>query len=297
MWWEPFHSTSWGVTGTCTESCCDQQKETLLSDLQGELLPLDYSHLQFHTNGFSIWLHYFWVKILVLFPQFSLKNLPQSSCSCSPQLVLLLFPLQDFFPNLNIPRHLLNRPSEILVKWEVCQEGLFSVFLFTEPVRGSKPGKSREQKSGEPRITRGDVPICQEVLKEQKHLPSTPNIILYLKRVESQCSAISVTAGEFQELKGYPGYHGNQCSAINQPGWAPVLNEHCRCSLTDSCKSPSQQSLCVRHVRLLPSKGACVGGPETVVGQYLMLQRPWMWTALWKKTELLFWQSMWKCLW
>lgn len=36
-------------------------------------------------------------------------------------------------------------------------------------------------------------------------------------------------------------------------------------------------------MRLLHSKNACVGGPETVVGQHLTLQRPWMWTALWKK--------------
>lgn len=63
-------------------------------------------------------------------------------------------------------------------------------------------------------------------------------------------------------------------------------------SLIESCKQPSQQSLCLRQTRLLHSERALVGGPETVVGQHLTLQRPWMGTALWKKMKLLLWQCM-----
>lgn len=112
---------------------------------RGNYSPVDYSHLRLHKNDFSAWLYLFWVKLLVLLPLLSLVKLLQSSCSCSPQLALLLFPLQDFFPKLNIPRHLLNRPSEILVNWEVSQEGLCFQFSYS-PGRWerSKPGKKGE---------------------------------------------------------------------------------------------------------------------------------------------------------
>lgn len=119
-------------------------RREVLSELQGKELPVDYSHLQLNKSDFSVWQHYFWVSSSVSFPLLSLVKPLQSSCSCSPQLALLLFPLQAFFPNLNIPRHLLNRwqscarPSEILVNWEAYQEGLCFQFSYSlsewEPV-------------------------------------------------------------------------------------------------------------------------------------------------------------------
>lgn len=108
---------------------------------------MDYSHLQLHKNDVSVWLHFFWTKFLVLLPLLSFVKVLQSSCSCSPQLALLLFPLQEFFPNLNIPRHLLNRSSEMLVNWEVSQEGLCFQFSYS-PNKWEAAQQTRQKGEG-----------------------------------------------------------------------------------------------------------------------------------------------------
>lgn len=204
----------------------------LLSELQGEWLPVDYSHLQLHKNYFSVWLHLFWVKFLALLPLLSLVKLLQSSCSCSPQLALLLFPLQDFFPKLNIPRHLLNRPSEILVNWKVSQEGLCFQFSYSPGKwECSKPGKRGKAFGAEELPAQNYPGRCTHLprcLEEAETRLSSPNIILYLQTVWvlAHCN-FNGSAGESrsEELKDYPGYREDWCSVINQPDWVWILKE------------------------------------------------------------------------
>ena len=177
--------------------------------------------------------NFFWVKFLVLLPLLSLVKLLQSSCSCSPQLALLLFPLQDFFPNLNIPTHLLNRPSVILVNCKVSQEGLCFQFSYS-PSKWDAEQQIRQNGEGSwsrriacPELL-GSCIHLQRGFEEAETPPSSPNIILYLQMVWvlAQCN-FNDSAGELylEELRDYPDYHGDWHSVINQPDWAGILKE------------------------------------------------------------------------
>lgn len=153
-------------------------------------------------------------------------KLLQSSCSCSPQLALLLFPLQDFFPNLNIPRHLLNRPSEILVNWEVSQEGLCFQFPYSPSERlCTKPGKKGEALGAEELSALNYSESCthlQRGFEEAETPPPSSDVILYFQMVSvlAQCNfndSDSARKSYLEELQDYPDYHGDWCSVINQP--------------------------------------------------------------------------------
>lgn len=160
---------------------------------------MDYSHLQLHRNYFSVWLHLYFsgVKFLVLLPLLFLVKLLQSSCSRSPQLALLLFPLQDFFPNLNIPRHLLNRPSEILVNWEVSQEGLCLQFSYS-PSKWEAPQQTRQKGSWSRRI------VCPELFRKlypfAKRFWTSRNTSFFSKHHLVFTNGLSPSAVQFQWL-------------------------------------------------------------------------------------------------
>lgn len=227
---------------------------------------MDYSHLQLHKNDFSVWLpFFFWVKFLVLLPLLSLVKLLQSSCSCSPQLALLLFPLQDFFPNLNIPRHLQNRPSEILVNWEVSQEGPCFQFSCSPSERlCSKLGK-KGWSSWSRRI------VCPELFRKlysfAKRFWRSRNTSSFSRRHLVFANGFSPSTVQFQwlwlckkiVLRGAPRLSRlsrrlvqcNKSARLNLNPQGEAKPEHCRCSLIESCKSPSLRSLCVRQMRLL----------------------------------------------
>lgn len=177
----------------------------------------------------------------VLLPLHSLVELLQHSCSCPPQLILLLFPLQYFFPNLNIPRHLLNRPAEIRVNWEVSQEGLCFQFSYSpsqwETVQQSRQrGKAFGAEEPCAQNYSGSCTRLPTVFEEETLLSSW-NIILYLQMlwVLVRCN-FSYSAGELylEELIDYLGYHGEWRSVINHPGWAWILKEQQNLNTADA---------------------------------------------------------------
>lgn len=185
-------------------------------------------------------------------------KLLQSSCSCSPQLALLLFPLQDFFPNLNIPRHLLNRPSEILVNWEVSQEGLCFQFPCSPSERlCTKPGKKGEALGAEELSALNYSESCTHLQRGFEEAETPPSS--FSRHHLVLANGFSPSTVQFQWLwlckkiifrraprLSWLSWRLVQCNksarlSLNPQGAAKP--EHCRWSLIGSCKSPSLQSL------------------------------------------------------